>query len=82
MLDLESIQTGKRLRGGSQDRAEPKAFLPDLKDNDKYTLVLDLDETLVHYDWSNKQFKIRPYTRAFLKEMSQFFELVIFTAAN
>ena len=35
-----------------------------------YTLVLDLDETLVHYDWNNKQFKIRPYARTFLKEMS------------
>jgi CTD small phosphatase-like protein 2 len=45
-------------------------------------LVLDLDETLVHYDWHNKQFKIRPYARTFLQEMSKFFEIVIFTAAH
>ena len=25
-------------------------FLPPIKNNRKYTLVLDLDETLIHYD--------------------------------
>ncbi len=47
-----------------------------------YTLVLDLDETLIHYDHVLNQFKIRPFCRPFLLKMSSIFELVIFTAAQ
>ena len=51
----------------------------------KYTLVLDLDETLIHYvdkgDTDESYFLIRPYCGHFLKEMAQFYEVVIFTAA-
>lgn len=50
----------------------------------RYTLVLDLDETLIHYVDSGKSegsfFLIRPFCMQFLKEMSEFYELVIFTA--
>jgi CTD small phosphatase-like protein 2 len=79
-------------------------YLPAIKDGKKYTLVLDLDETLIHYveesqgnctcniqsheDPSNcncgnidGQFLVRPGAHNFLKEMSEFFEIVIFTAA-
>lgn len=47
----------------------------------EYTLVLDLDETLVHYNYRNNlsQFKIRPYCQEFLYEMSEHFEVGIFT---
>jgi CTD small phosphatase-like protein 2 len=56
-------------------------ILPE-KDNDKpYTLVLDLDETLVHFVAKEKKFKLRPGCIQFLKDMSQLFEIVIFTAA-
>lgn len=55
--------------------------LPDIKPGFEYTLVLDLDETLVHYDSRHKHFKIRPYAIIFLKEMAKYYELVIFTAA-
>ena len=83
----------------------------------KYTLVLDLDETLVHsfvrnekpksitqvtningdsmenrYDWNIKlndgytNFDVfvrkRPFVDEFLKEMSKYFELIIFTASE
>jgi len=46
-------------------------------------LVLDLDETLVHYYEVNREgkFRIRPGCDKFLKEMSQLYEVVIFTAA-
>ena len=53
--------------------------------------MLDLDETLIHYIESVSDdsqiesqigtFLIRPGAREFLKEMSQYYELVIFTAA-
>ena len=41
--------------------------LPDIKKNRKYTLVLDLDETLVHFEESEEgnQFLIRPFAQAF-----------------
>jgi CTD small phosphatase-like protein 2 len=43
-------------------------------------LVLDLDETLVHFDEKNSELAIRPYAIEFLDQMSQYFEVVIFTA--
>jgi len=48
-----------------------------------YTLVLDLDETLVHYKDTRGKGKllIRPGVETFLKETSKYYELVIFTAA-
>ena len=59
-------------------------FLPPM-DTKKYlyTLVLDLDETLVHYiEEENRAYvQVRPYADYFLTEMGKFFEIVIFTAA-
>ena len=60
-------------------------FLPKLDENKyKYTLVLDLDETLVHYveEENSAYVQVRPYAEYFLKELSQHFELVLFTAAE
>jgi CTD small phosphatase-like protein 2 len=61
-------------------------YLPPLKDTSKrMTLVLDLDETLLHFEELNQdegQLAIRPYAEEFLLEMSQIFELVIFTAGT
>lgn len=50
----------------------------------KYTLVLDLDETLIHFknDVNKPKFLIRPYAYNFLKNVSQFYEIIIFTAAQ
>ena len=42
--------------------------------------MLDLDETLVHFDQRRRNYKPRPYAQAFLSEMSKYYELVIFTA--
>ncbi|CAD8081478.1 unnamed protein product [Paramecium sonneborni] len=50
-----------------------------------YTLVLDLDETLVHYQElpnGGGQFLVRPYAEEFLEKLSKYYELVIFTAAQ
>lgn len=48
----------------------------------QYTLVLDLDETLVHFEASERKFKIRPNCITFLKTLSKLYEIVIFTAAS
>ena len=50
----------------------------------EFCLVLDLDETLIHYiELPNNQgnFLVRPGAREFLAAMSEAYELVIFTAA-
>ena len=64
----------------------PMYYLPPLpreKASNTYTLVLDLDETLVHFAElpdQQHELRVRPYANYFLKEVSQYFEVVIFTA--
>ena len=59
-------------------------FLADKPANEKrLTLVLDLDETLVHFteNESNGKFLVRPFAREFLTKLDKYYELIIFTAA-
>lgn len=59
--------------------------LPPLSSSDTYTLVLDLDETLVHYHEvdGNGSYRVRPGMTEFLERMNSLgYEIVIFTAAT
>lgn len=58
------------------------ALLPEITDK-RYTLVLDLDETLVHYieNQDEGQYLTRPFAENFLADMHKMYEIVIFTAA-
>lgn len=55
--------------------------------NKKYTLVLDLDETLIHFkpnpnNEDSGTIKIRPYLYKFLDNIKKYYELIVFTAAT
>ena len=53
--------------------------------NKKYTLVLDLDETLVNFKIKAGRegyVRLRPFLFGFLEEVGQYYELIIFTSAT
>lgn len=89
------IVTG--VEGGEQsfswDSEDPNIILQPIKvekylppvqpDEQRLTLVLDLDETLVHFEENPEggEFLVRPFASEFLDQMGKLFEIVIFTAA-
>ena len=63
---------------------ETPPYLPDINPKFKYTLVLDIDETIIHYFFTyiNGMFFVRPYVYEFLNELSKYYEIVTFTAGT
>lgn len=69
----------------TQKVRQKKPWLPEMRKDRKYTLVLDLDETLIHFEETAdgaSHFLLRPYAQNFIKEMAKHYEVVIFTAAQ
>lgn len=57
-------------------------FLPPLKEHEpKYTLVVDLDETLIHFKETENYYLVRPGVASFLEELQTHYELILFTAS-
>ena len=79
--NIGNIQTGSTRKN---DIREFAPFLPPINPKYKYTLVLDMDETLIHYFFThiNGMFFVRPYCFDFLRELNDLYEIVTFTAGT
>jgi len=69
----------------SEEKEEKKnLILPEMDKNKKYSLFIELDETLVHYyeEGNNYFVKVRCGTEDFLKTMSEFCEIIIVSTSS
>jgi Dullard-like phosphatase family protein len=66
------------------DIKDSAPFLPNINPKYKYTLVLDMDETLVHFFFTKNlgMFFIRPYCFDFLNKLKEYYEIITFTAGT
>ena len=66
-------------------RSIPAPYLR-TKNNKNYSLILDLDETLIHFKPGNNDeegvVRIRPGVTEFLEEIGQYYELIVFTTGT
>jgi len=59
-------------------------YLPAINPKYKFTLVLDVDETMIHFFFTyiNGMFFVRPYFFQFINEINKYYEIVTFTAGT
>ena len=60
----------------------PVPYLPIRFSEKKYTLVIELDNTLIYYDKETKILKYRPYLDLMLSKILPFYEIVVFSKAD
>lgn len=67
----------------NQSQLDPTLFTTTTSSK-RYTLVFDLDETLIHFKTENSKskFLIRPHAYNILRNLQPHFEIIIFTAAQ
>ena len=81
-----SVLASVFLKENQQFQTEPAPYIR-TKNRKPYSLVLDLDETLIHFKVNNDVenegiLQIRPGVISFLEKMGQYYELIVFTAAT
>ena len=81
-----SVLASVFLKENQNFKTEPAPYIH-TKNRKRYSLILDLDETLVHFKISSESdnegvLKIRPGVVPFLEKVGKFYELIIFTAAT
>ena len=85
IINKDNKKSRKNSFSESRDEQKPEApFLKPINPKYKYTLVLDLDETLIHHIPllnTSDYIQIRPGLEEFLNELSEFYEIVIFTSS-
>ena len=72
-----------------ENKILPSSLTPYLrvKNKKKYSLILDLDETLVHFKVNNNEkeegvLKLRPGVFLFLEKVKEYYEIILFTEAS
>ena len=81
-----SILASVFLKGNIEFKSEPAPYLHTVN-HKPYSLILDLDETLVHFkvnpdNESEGVLKVRPGVMEFLEAVDKYYELIIFTCAT
>ena len=79
-----SIMASSYLKKNKNFKSLPAPYLT-YPPSKPYTLVLDLDETLVYFKIKSSKggtLRARPYLFGFLEEMGHYFELIIWTSAT
>jgi Dullard-like phosphatase family protein len=79
--ELANVQMGSSILNKIN---EFPPYLPPINQKYKYTLVLDMDETLIHYFFTNVNgmLFVRPHCFEFLNELNDLYEIVTFTAGT
>ena len=81
-----SVLASVFLKENKNFQTEPAPYIK-TKNRKPYSLILDLDETLIHFKVNNEDesegvLQIRPGVIQFLEQVGKYYELIIFTAAT